>query len=64
MNKLTTDERVTIARNAEGMDILHSVLHYLHFAWGIDTPPDAMQANLDARLVLIRCKMELYNEQG
>jgi hypothetical protein len=40
----------------EGLDKLSSILAYLEFSRGIDTPRAEMQANLDARIVLIKCK--------
>jgi hypothetical protein len=42
-----------------GLDKLSSVLDYLSFNWGIDTPPGQMQDNLNARWILIRCKTQI-----
>lgn len=43
-------------------DKLSHVLEYLHYSWGIDTPRDHMQANVDARAICISLKKKLIDE--
>lgn len=43
-------------------DILRGALRYLSFSWGVDTPRDYMQANLDARALLIHRQNAILNE--
>ena len=42
-------------------DKLSDVMDYLQHSWGVDTPPAVMQANLDARAILIRLKRQIID---
>jgi hypothetical protein len=44
------------------VDKLRRSLNYLHHSWGIDTPRDYMQANLDARAIIIRLCNQIIDE--
>lgn len=56
-----TDQEI-FAEATYALDKLVSALHYLRYNWGVDTPRDRMQANLDARIVLLRLETEIINE--
>ena len=46
----------------EAFDRLHHATTYLSMAWGIDTPREYMQANVDARLILTRLEHQVLDE--
>lgn len=43
-------------------DVLHEATVYLAHCWGVDTPPDEMEANLAARVILIDLAVALRTE--
>jgi hypothetical protein len=51
-----------------GMDKLAAVLKYLDKSlktnprWAYETPRDVMQANLDARTILLKLEAQIYNQ--
>lgn len=44
------------------VDTIATATRYLAHSWGIDTPPNLMQANLDARAILIKANLRLIDE--
>lgn len=47
----------------EGFDKLHHAIKYLSEAgWGVDTSPEHMKANVDARKIMIRLELELCDD--
>lgn len=46
----------------EGVDKLQSAIQYLHWGWGVDTPREAMQANLDARAIMLKLQERILDQ--
>lgn len=56
-----TDQEIC-AEATLALDKIVSALVYLRYNWGADTPRDRMQANLDARALLINLENQIINE--